>query len=128
MFAVIGSNNLLFSLEMPSIDPSAADKMYQYQFMLYSSLDALDFSDPTAFHECIDTVDSNNISAYVTAGKTVFLLVHPRKKSDSIKKFFKHVHKAYTELLMNPFYQVGSIIENEKFKNTVLECSNLITG
>ena len=126
MFAVVGDNNLLFSMELKELDPSAADKSYLYQFILYASLDSLDLKDTTAFRENIDSSDANCISAYVTAGQAAFLLLHPKKKMDSIKKFFKQVHTAYAELLMNPFYDVKSPIEDEKFRKAVQDAVSLI--
>ena len=126
MFAVVGDNNLLFSLELKELDPAAADKSYLYQFILYASLDSLDLKDTNAFRDNIDSSDQNSISAYVTAGQTAFLLLHPRKKSDSIKKFFKQVHTAYAELLMNPFYDVKTPIEDEKFRKAVKDAVSVI--
>ena len=126
MFAVVGDNNLLFSMELNQLDPSAVDKSYLYQFILYASLDNLDLKDTTAFRESIDVSDGNSISAYVTAGQAAFLLLHPKKKGDSIKKFFKQVHTAYAELLMNPFYDVKSPIDDEKFRKAVEDAVSLI--
>ena len=126
MFAVVGDNNLLFSMELKQLDPSAVDKSYLYQFILYASLDNLDLKDTTAFRESIDVSDGNSISAYVTAGQAAFLLLHPKKKGDSIKKFFKQVHTAYAELLMNPFYDVKSPIDDEKFRKAVEDAVSLI--
>ncbi|EAY19525.1 hypothetical protein TVAG_136560 [Trichomonas vaginalis G3] len=128
MFAVVGNNNLLFSMELTALDPAATEKSYQYQFILYASLDSLDLKDQNAFRDCIDTSEQNSISAYVTAGQTAFLLLHPKKKSDLIKKFFKQIHTAYAELLMNPFYQVGSPIEDDKFKKAVADSVSIIVG
>lgn len=128
MFAVVGDNNLLFSVELPQIVEGAAEKAYLFQFILYASLDSLDLKDPTAYRECIDSSDNYNISAYVTAGQTAFLLLHSKtsKRGDAVKKFFKQVHTAYAELLMNPFYDVKTPIEDEKFKKAVVEAVSLL--
>jgi len=115
MFAVVGDNNLLFSLELGNTNQS-----YLFQFILYASLDSLDLKDPTPFRETVDSYENYSTSAYVTAGQTIFLLLHQKiKKPDAIQKFFKKVHTHYAELLMNPFYDVRSPIEDETFKKAV---------
>ena len=116
MFAVVGDNNLLFSHELQS-----QEKAYLHQFILYASLDSLDLKDTTNPREAIDSYENYQTSAYVTAGQTIFFLLHPKskKKDQNIKNFFKQVHTAYAELLMNPFYDVRSPIEDETFKKAV---------
>lgn len=119
MFAVVGDNNLLFSTEIPQLVENAADKSYLFQFILYASLDSLDLDDPSSYRESIDTYESYSISAYVTPGQTVFLLLHPKRKTDSIKKFFQAIHVYYAQLLMNPFYDIRTPIEDAQFKKNV---------
>jgi hypothetical protein len=126
MFAVVGDGNLLFSTEISSLGDGSSDKAYLFQFILYASLDNLDLKDPTPFHENIDTYESYFISAYVTHGQTVFLLLHPKKKE--LKKFFQQVHLYYAQLLMNPFYDVRTPIEDEKFKRNIEGAAQLIAS
>lgn len=127
MFAVVGDNNLLFSTEINHLVDNAADKSYLFQFILYASLDSLDLKEQTAFLECIDTYESYQISAYVTPGQTTFLLLHPRKKPATIKTFFQQVHTYYAQLLMNPFYDVRTPIEDEQFKKNVQQAAQVIS-
>ena len=126
MFAVVGDNNLLFSTELVSLVPEAQDKSYNFQFILYASLDSLDLKDPNPFRESIDTYEGYNISAYVTPGQTTFLLLHPKRKTDLIKKFFLKVHTYYAELLMNPFYDARTPIEDETFKKNIIDAAKSI--
>jgi hypothetical protein len=113
MFAVVGEGNLLFSTDISSLVDQSADKAYLFQFILYASLDNLDLKDQNPFHENIDTYESYFISAYVTPGQTAFLLLHPKKKN--IKAFFQQVHLLYAQLLMNPFYDVRTPIDDPTF-------------
>jgi hypothetical protein len=124
MFAVVGDGNLLFSTEIPTLIEGAAEKSYLFQLILYASLDNLNLSDPAPFRENIDTYESYYISAYVTPGQTAFLLLHPKRKE--LKKFFQQVHLYYAQLLMNPFYDVRTPIEDEKFKLSVQAAAQTI--
>lgn len=120
MFAVVGDNNLLFSTEINQLVDNAAEKSYLFQFILYASLDSLSLTDQSAFRESIDSYENYQISAYVTPGQTAFLLLHPKKKNDaSIKKFLTAIHLCYAQLLMNPFYDIRTPIEDEQFKKNV---------
>ena len=128
MFAVVGDNNLLFSTEITQLVDNAAEKSYLFQFILYASLDSLDLSDQSAYRDCIDSYENYQISAYVTPGQTAFLLLHPKKKSETIKKFFQQVHSFYAQLLMNPFYDVRTPIEDETFKKNVQTAAQMLQG
>ena len=128
MFAVVGDNNLLFSTEITQLVDNAAEKSYLFQFILYAYLDSLDLSDQSAYRDCIDSYENYQISAYVTPGQTAFLLLHPKKKSETIKKFFQQVHSFYAQLLMNPFYDVRTPIEDETFKKNVQTAAQMLQG
>jgi len=117
MFAVVGDGNLLFSTDIPTLVDGSADKAYLFQFILYASLDNLDLKDPNPYHEGIDTYENYLISAYVTPGQTAFLLLHPKKKT--LRPFFQAVHLLYAQLLMNPFYDVRTPIEDKNFGTNV---------
>jgi hypothetical protein len=117
MFAVVGDGNLLFSTDIPTLVEGSNEKAYLFQFILYASLDNLDLKDPSPFHENIDTYESYFISAYVTPGQTAFLLLHPKKKN--LKGFFQQVHLLYAQLLMNPFYDVRTPIDDPNFGQQV---------
>lgn len=128
MFAVVGDNNLLFSTEITQLVDNAAEKSYLFQFILYASLDSLDLNDSSAYRDCIDSYENYQISAYVTPGQTAFLLLHPKKKSETIRKFFQQVHSFYAQLLMNPFYDVRTPIEDEAFKKNVQTAAQMLQG
>jgi hypothetical protein len=98
---------------MPMLVDGSAEKAYLFQFILYASLDNLDLKEPNPFRENIDTYESYFISAYVTPGQTAFLLLHPKKKN--LKAFFQQVHLLYAQLLMNPFYDVRTPIDDQNF-------------
>jgi hypothetical protein len=121
MFAVVGDGNLLFSVDIPSIVEGSADKAYLFQFILYASLDNLDLKESNPYHENIDTYENYFISAYVTAGQTVFLLLHPKKKQ--LKAFFQQVQLYYAQLLMNPFYEARTPIEDLHFGQNVRQAA-----
>jgi hypothetical protein len=53
----------------------------------------------------------------VTPGQTAFLLLHPKKKN--LKGFFQQVHLLYAQLLMNPFYDVRTPIDDLSFGQQV---------
>jgi hypothetical protein len=121
MFAVVGEGNLLFSVDIPTLVDGSADKAYLFQFILYASLDNLDLKDPNPYHENIDTYENYFISAYVTAGQTAFLLLHPKKKQ--LKTFFQQVQLYYAQLLMNPFYEARTPIEDQHFGANVRQAA-----
>ena len=123
MFAVVGDNNLLFSTEIDGLVEGARDKSYLFQFILYASLDSLNPNADSSYQYSIDTYESYSISAYVTIGQTIFLLLHPKRSNDKIKKFFSAVHSLYSQLLMNPFYDSRSPIEDDQFRKQVAACA-----
>ncbi len=43
------------------------------------------------------------VSAYVTLGGKIFLLLHNGKSEDAIRAFFTEAHELYAKYISNPF-------------------------
>lgn len=67
----------------------------------------------------VDKVNQQYVSAFLTAGKIQFLLLHEGKSEDNIKTFFQDVYELYVRLLMNPFYHFDTPIIDKEFDKRV---------
>lgn len=93
-----------------------------YQFVLHAALDLveeMEWTTPTLFLKTVDRFNEKPISAYVTPGRAIFLLLHEGKSDDNVLHFFKEVHEMYIQLLMNPFQARGAPITNVAFSERV---------
>ncbi len=67
----------------------------------------------------IDKVNSQYVSAFLTAGNIKFLLLHSGKGEVEIKNFFHEVYDFYVKLSMNPFYKYDTPITSKEFDKRV---------
>lgn len=71
------------------------------------------------FLRVVDKFNSLSISAYVSQGGKVFLLLHNGKSEDAVRAFFLEVHELYVKYLMNPFTIPDSPIVSPHFNAQV---------
>jgi len=102
---------------------SAGDELaYLHQFILHSSLDlvksAMESSSAT-YLKVVDKFNNSQISAYVTPGGTVFLLLHRGRSEEVIRYFFIEVHDLYARHVLNPLAQLEAPIASARFDTLV---------
>ena len=69
------------------------------------------------------------VSAFVTASRQRFVILHDVKNEDGIKSFFSEMYETYIKWLMNPFYAVNSSIKSQAFeKKAQLYGRKFLTG
>ena len=67
------------------------------------------------FLRVVDKFNFLLISAYVTQGGKIFLLLHNGKSEDNVRAFFVESHELYVKYLMNPFANADSPIVSPHF-------------
>lgn len=59
------------------------------------------------------------VSAFVTAAQTRFLLLHDGRSDESVKAFFKDAHDSYLKVMLNPFFSPTSRIATSGFSHKI---------
>ena len=113
VFTIVGKSEPLFEAEL--IPPTSGSQpaattdelAYLHQFVLHASLDMVQssmWSNNANFLRVIDRFNTLLVSAYITPGGTVMLLLHHgRTNEESIRAFFVEVGDLFAKHVMNPF-------------------------
>lgn len=113
---------------------------YLSQFIIHSSLDMIDSAiwtnryyqlllspftsltlhlNSSTFLRVVDRFNTSLVSAYLTPGGAILVLLHDGKQEDNIKVFFTEVHELYARHIMNPFATVDGPIISTYFDGKV---------
>jgi len=96
---------------------------YIHELISFASLDLIEINEPTTNSMFLKTVDKfldYNVSAFSTAGKMKFLLVHEVKiNEESLKAFFYEVYEYYAKALLNPFIDKNTKIFSGNFDSKI---------
>ncbi|PNH10033.1 Trafficking protein particle complex subunit 2 [Tetrabaena socialis] len=71
---------------------------YLHQFVLHSALDSVDeqmWLTKEAHLKVVDRFNGLNVTAFVTAGNTRFLMLHDGRSDDALRAFFTEVYELY---------------------------------
>ena len=63
----------------------------------------------------MDRFNSLLVSAYISLGGAMMLLLHNGKSDENIKSFFSEINDVYAKYLMNPFSDPESPIVSPQF-------------
>lgn len=130
-FVIVGpQDNPLFEDEFGAGRRGTADKSndrrHLNEFIVHAALDPTDFltwNSKDMYLKVVDHFHEWSISAYATASRTRFMLLHDVRNEDGIRNFFTEVHELYTKVLLNPFYTPGAPIESDNFRTKIKACA-----
>ena len=94
------------------------DITFIHELIAFASLDLIDLSElnnSSMYIKLVDKFNESQVSAFVTAGKMRFILLHEGKNEDSIKLFFQEAYEYYCKVLLNPFIDKQSKIFSDNF-------------
>lgn len=73
----------------------------------------------------VDRFNNLNVSAFSTACRTRFLLLHDGRSDESVKNFFRGVHELYIKAALNPFFLPAAKITSSEFNTKVRQLAKL---
>lgn len=100
---IVGTHSVLYQLQVKS---STKDNAHLNQMILHASLDVVDeiiWNTSAMALKVVDQFSGQLVSAYMTASKVKFVLLHPSRNEDGIKSFFQHVHELYIKVYPSIF-------------------------
>lgn len=99
------------------------EQRYLQQFLAHSALDVAEerHAEAGTIVANLKTIDrySDYVSAYVTANRGKFILLHEGRAEDSIKAFFSELHELYAKALANPLCDALGVITSSGFDERV---------
>eukprot|EP00037_Helgoeca_nana_P025086 m.270264 g.270264 ORF g.270264 m.270264 type:complete len:139 (+) comp26843_c0_seq12:281-697(+) len=98
------------------------ERRYLNEFIVHAAIDMVDaqvWQRSTMYFAVIDRFNEWYVSAFATASRVKFMLLHEVKNDDGIKNFFSEVHELYIKALLNPFYNPGERINAKDFRSKV---------
>lgn len=91
---------------------------FLHELIAFASIDIIENQESVStnmFFKSADKFNEYNVTAFVTAGKMKFIMLHEGKNEDSIKNFFCDIYEFYCKALLNPFIDKNSKIFSQTF-------------
>uniref|UniRef100_A0A0N5AHU3 Trafficking protein particle complex subunit 2 n=1 Tax=Syphacia muris TaxID=451379 RepID=A0A0N5AHU3_9BILA len=126
-FVIVGHNDQpLFEMEFPVVDSKKKrepDTRHLNQFIAHASLDIVDeqiITSPQMYFKIIDKFNEWFVSAFVTASRIRFVMLHSQKNDEGIRQFFQEIYEMYIKHSMNPFYVIDTPIKSNNFNEKAI--------
>jgi hypothetical protein len=118
MYFMIIRGDPIYEAELPKENVPGEELAYLHQFILHSSLDLVKSAaenNSATYLKVVDRFNNAQVSAYITPGGTLFLLLHHGRSEDVVRNFFLEIHDLYTKHALNPLVRLDAPIVSPRF-------------